>query len=540
MKYIFFFIPILFFGEICEEKLPCNAVLSSEIKGIILQGNNSPLSIPREGVHAKNVDVPGNFAHLKACLLPFLHKELTFETIAQIKKMISKYYQDYDRPLLTVGVPEQDITDGILRLILIESTLGCVKSTGNKWFPDEMLTSQIRIEPGCPITAKTIIEDVAWLNRNPYRLTDVVFTPGKEPNTTDIELITQDRFPLRFYGGGDNTGTIITGRARWFVGVDWAWNFLFDQILSYQFTTSSDFKNLLSHTGSYRAFLPWHHVLHIYGGYSSTKPDIRDFSSKGYNAQGSFRYQMPLVLFPGSFYLQPVAGFDYKLQRSSLIFTGQNQVPISDDVAAISQVVVGTELSFENPQHRALFQWLFFWSPGDIFPHQGPDTFNSLRTGAVPNYLYSTLLLAYQANLGFFTLWLQGRGQKATKPLIQSEEFSLGGYDTVRGYDEREFISDNGFCFNVELRSPHWSLVRCRKYQDEWTFLVFFDYGLGTNQLHVNDEQKSAFLLGIGPGIRLAISPFLKFRLDYGFKLHKLDFEDTSIGKLHLAGLISF
>ena len=540
MKYIFFLIPLLLFGEICEEKLPCNAVLCSDLRGIILQGNDTLLSVPREGIHAQNVDVPGNFIHLKACLTSYLHKELTFETLAQIQKTTSDYYQECDRPLLTVGIPEQDITDGILRLTLIESTLGTVKSKGNRWFPDSMLTSQIRLERGSPITSKTIIEDIAWLNRNPYRLTNIVFTPGSEPNSTDIELITQDRFPLRFYGGGDNTGTIITGRARWFVGVDWAWNLLFDQIFSYQFTSSSDFKNLLSHTGSYRAFLPWRHVLHIYGGYASTKPDIRDFASEGYNAQGSLRYQMPLILFPDSFYLQPVVGFDYKLQRSSLIFTGQNQIPISDDLAAISQIVVGTELSFENAEHRTLFQWFFFWSPGEIFPHQSPNDFNTLRTGVVPNYLYSTLLLAYQYNYRFFTLWFQGRGQKATKPLIQSEEFALGGYDTVRGYDEREFISDNGFCFNIELRSPHWSLVRCRKYRDEWTFLVFFDYGLGTSQLHVNDEQKSTFLLGIGPGIRLAISPFLKFRLDYGFKLHKLHFEDTSMGKLHLGGLVSF
>lgn len=541
MKYLFFLLPILLFGSICEEKLSCDAVLSSDLKAIIIVKNGSPLPFMNTGIHVQGIDVPGGFSNLKQCLLPYLHSELTLETIAEIQKTISDYYRDCSRPLLTVGVPDQDVTDGVLRLVLIESTLGCVVSKGNCWYPDYMLTSQIRSPCGCPIEAKTILEDVAWLNRNPFRLTDVVFTPGSEPNTTDIELITQDRFPLRFYGGGDNTGTIITGRARWFAGVDWAWNFLFDQILSYQFTTSSDFKNLISHTGSYRAFLPWRHVLFMFGGYASTKPDIKDFASEGYNAQGSLRYQMPLVLSPNSLYIQPVIGFDYKLERSSLIFTGQNQIPFSETLAAVSQVVVGTDVSYENPIHRALFQWLFFWSPGDIFPHQSDSEYNALRAGAVPSYLYSTILLSYEyRSPRDYVYWVQFRGQKATKPLLQSEEFALGGYDTVRGYDEREFIGDNGYCFNLELRFPTWSFFKCRKYRDEWTFLAFFDYGLATNQQRIIDEQKSAFLLGIGPGLRFSIHPFLKFRIDYGFKLHKLHFEDTSMGKLHLGGLLSF
>lgn len=540
MKTLLLLLPMLLFGSLCEEKLKCNDVLVKDLKGITLLKNGSLRPYLSDGIHAENLEIPGGFAPLKERLTPYLHHPLTLQTIAEIQKRVREYYRDAGRPLLTVGVPEQDITSGFLCLVLIESTLGKITASGNCWFPDWMLIDGIHLEPGCPISATQILEDVAWLNRNPFRLTDVVFQPGEEPDTTDVELITKDRFPVRFYGGGDNTGTVFTGRARWFVGVDWAWNFLFDQILGYQFTTSSDFKNLISHTGHYQAFLPWHHVLLLYGGYASTKPDIRDFASEGYNAQGSLRYQMPLVLYPGSFYLQPTVGVDYKLQRSSLIFSGQNQFPVSETLAAVSQIVVGTELSYESLAQKVVFQWLFFWSPGDIFPHQKPAEFNALRTGAVPNYLYSTILLSYHYTHQYFSLWLQGRGQKSTKPLLQSEEFPLGGYDTVRGYDEREFLADNGYCFNFELRSPPWSFFKCRKYRDEWVLLGFFDYGLGVNQLRVFDEQKSAFLLGIGPGIRFSVNPYLKFRLDYGFKLHKLHFGDTSMGKLHLGGILSF
>lgn len=527
MKLLFLLLPFLLFSDVA-------------LKSIALTDNHSASPRNRLGIQAYNLEIPGDFADLRNCLTPFLGTPLTSEQIELIKLTISNFYRLNNHPLLTVGVPNQDITDGHLQLILIESTLGQVRSTGNKWFSDSLLYKAIRIKPNEPIIADTLIEDIAWLNRNPFRSTDLIFTPGAEINTTDIELYTKDRLPLRFYLGGDNTGTEITGRARFFTGVDWAWTFLFDQILSYQFTTSADFHKLLSHTGHYTGYLPWRHILILYGGYASTRPHIPSFHSTGYNAQGSLRYQMPITIPPTAFFLQPTLGLDYKLQKTNLIFAGESDIFVSGGLAAVSQIMIGNDLAWEIPHHKVLFQWLFFWSPGDIFPHQSTADFNALRIGAVPNYLYTLMTLSYRYDSSYGTLWFQGRGQKSTKALLQSEEFALGGYDTVRGYDEREYLADNGICLNLEFRAPTLSFFSCRKYRDEWTFLAFFDYGLGVNQLHTIDEQKSAYLLGIGPGVRFAVSPYFTFRADYGFKLHKLHFGDSSLGKLHLGALLSY
>ncbi len=44
--------------------------------------------------------------------------------------------------------------------------------------------------------------------------------------------------------------------------------------------------------------------------------------------------------------------------------------------------------------------------------------------------------------------------QAADGPLVSSEEFSLGGMDTVRGYMESEVVADNGFAGTLEMRTP--------------------------------------------------------------------------------------
>jgi hemolysin activation/secretion protein len=46
------------------------------------------------------------------------------------------------------------------------------------------------------------------------------------------------------------------------------------------------------------------------------------------------------------------------------------------------------------------------------------------------------------------------QGQLSDGPLVSSEEFSVGGADTVRGYLESEVVADNGIAGTLEVRSP--------------------------------------------------------------------------------------
>ena len=70
-------------------------------------------------------------------------------------------------------------------------------------------------------------------------------------------------------------------------------------------------------------------------------------------------------------------------------------------------------------------------------------------------------------------------------------------------------------------------------------FLVFFDYGLcGVNKT-APMQEKTEYLMSIGPGLRYTVIPYLSFRADWGFQLHDLHLGDPN-QRLHFALTVGY
>ena len=112
-------------------------------------------------------------------------------------------------------------------------------------------------------------------------------------------------------------------------------------------------------------------------------------------------------------------------------------------------------------------------------------------------------------------LFTKVQGQLTGDPLLDSEQFSAGGLDTVRGYYESAAAGDQGFAGTVELRSP--SLLSHA--DDEWRFYLFGEHAnLFINQ--VLPEQKSHFeLASVGVGTRVRYRKHFSASLDLGVPL---------------------
>ena len=71
-------------------------------------------------------------------------------------------------------------------------------------------------------------------------------------------------------------------------------------------------------------------------------------------------------------------------------------------------------------------------------------------------------------------------GQWANEPLVNLEQFELGGNASVRGYREGELYSDTGWVSQNEFRSPiYWRGAGSLKIGTQLT--AFTDYGQGYN-----------------------------------------------------------
>ena len=110
---------------------------------------------------------------------------------------------------------------------------------------------------------------------------------------------------------------------------------------------------------------------------------------------------------------------------------------------------------------------------------------------------------------------MKGGAQIGSGNLVPSEQLGVGGYSTVRGYDEREANGDRGFVVNTELRTPAMALLgRFPKWKvdDQLQFLAFMDYGVTSENIDPapnSGSETTSHLHSVGGGFRYTISRYL-------------------------------
>ena len=506
------------------------------VQRIILQGSEKSTSKQKNSIVFAELSVPGGNQKLETQLQPYLGQPINKETLLAIKKEIVSYYASVDHPLVLIRVPEQSVKDGTVRVIVTEARAGEITYVGNCRFSDRTLERYLHLKPGQPIDQDLLLNDIASMNRSPFHNTNASLIPGTAQGLTDIELVTKDRFPLRTYAGADNTGNQFSENVRLYAGFNYGNMFWIGDLLTYQFTMAPSYKDFSSHFASYTSFLPWGHTMVVYGALAWIEPDIQTFRSTGKSSQLSFRYQMPFKPYYKPFFQELRFGFDYKGTNSDLFFIDNLlDAPLITHQVNLTQITLGYQSNNNTPKNQWTITGDLFFSPGPWLANQKDSDFNDLRAHAKNIYAYGRFsfgdIVSLPRGFSFASLL---RMQAATGPLLPSEQYGLGGYNTVRGYDERQFNADNAINLGVEIRSP--SLNIKQKLCDELIFLAFVDYGFGTNyQNELPEVPSSENLLSTGLGARYLIQPYVSARADYGFKLLHPALSGGSLGKFHLS-----
>lgn len=527
-------------------------VLIESLKGILLGAEISVLenSSICSGIEIFDLKLPGSQKKFKAKLAKYLGKQVTQETLRSIKRETINYYKSYNRPLIHVQIPRQNITSGIVKIIIHESRLGKITSKGNCYFKDKNILCPMRLESGKIIDTGILIDDLDWINRNPFRQTDAVFIPATEPGFTDIELISNDRTPFRAYAGVDNTGLEASGHNRWYLGFNWANVFGLDHELSYQFTTGSYYDAFWAHSLHYTAPIQkLRHILTLYGGYSQASALMSNFfeegmplpmavKTDGYSAQASMRYEIPIRSFKDVLQ-EIVLGFDFKRTNTNISLDGD--LLRAPDSVNLTQVVLGYNAGFETNRIKTFLTAELFWSPGKWLDDQSDNDYQQVRAFAKNNYVYGRFSFNPIFKLpGCFLLDYSLKGQISSQNLLASEQFGLGGFYTVRGYQERQLNTDNAFLFTTELKTPPFSILkpfrRASCIKDCLVFLLFYDLGFGANYKIIEGEKSSHTLMSIGPGVRYTMGCNLSMRGDWGFQLKR--FEDNPRNYMFHFGLV--
>ena len=449
---------------------------------------------------------------------PYLGKPISVLRLNQLVREMILFYRRNDQPVVDISVPEQDITDGIVQVVVTEGRVGRVRVEDAAFFNPGMLLEQTYISPGGPIFESALMEDLHWLNRNPFREVDLELTPGERRGTTDIVYHVRDRLPLRAYMGYDDTGTRQTGLERTFYGFNWGNAFWSDHQLAYQFTGSSDFKKLNAHSAIYSIPLYNRDTFEFYGSYAEVNsPFVVPFGLDGRAWQVAGRYKYEMSPLDALFRHRIVSGVDFKQTNTNLEFGGAQVFTSNADIV---QFVLGYQGGWADGYAGMSMGVDMVYGPSGLSGHNNDAAYQAIRAFAESDYFYARAYMERRFWLPWdFTLVTRMTGQVAEGNLLPSEQLGFGGFDSIRGYDMRLVNGDSGYLGTVELRTPSMNVGLAN---DEAQLLTFFDSGDARNHTLLPGEDGSVDLSSAGLGLRYLLSPEVSLRCDYGWQISKV------------------
>ncbi len=490
-----------------------------------------------------------------------LGRPLTDASLLRMQTNIVKYCRKRGHPVVDVYYQEQEVLNGTIQIAVIEGKIGKVTVTNRtrKWFSNSIIQRGIRLKPGDVVLQQRLDGDLNWVNRNTYRelghfdgsFREVTasLNQGTDFGQTDVELQSFERLPLRGFVGVDDSGIAVIGDYRLFAGLNWANAFGLDQRLSYQYITDIDFDKFGEHVASYVIPLPWRHELTLFGAYADVdpdysviNPDLGDLSNNGYFYQVSLRYAVPLPELR-HYSHEITAGFDYKRTDTPLLFQSSGLGILRTNNIAVAQFMLGYSGRLRDRWGATAFSLQGFYSPGGMVQYNDQADFSDFSPGSNPEYLYGRATLIRETRLPYgFEWYTRAQGQFSDARLVATEAFSMGGWDSVRGYDQNIISGDNGWLLINELRTPRlplfgilrgkgdfdryekWDSLRGGKvHRMDWIQgLVFCDFG-GTYYRNPPPQgwPSNETLLSVGVGFRYQLMENFMVRFDYGWQLDR-------------------
>jgi len=160
-------------------------VLLPALKGLVFV--NSPNAVVKKGLPVSAapsgsaihnlplLDRPG----FRRKIAPAIGKPLTLAGLDQAAEAVTAWYRAHGRPFVDVAVPPQNISSGVVQIVAMEYRVGAVTVRGNHWFSSGLIRSESGIVLGQTLTLEGLQGDLDWLNRNPFRVVNLMLSPGE-------------------------------------------------------------------------------------------------------------------------------------------------------------------------------------------------------------------------------------------------------------------------------------------------------------------------------------------------------------------------
>lgn len=361
---------------------------------------------------------------------------VTFEDLQNLVTDFNYAYATKGYVTARAFLPPQTITDGIIRINLVEGYVGKISVENNKYTSDSYITKRVSAKEGDLFQVIELEQDILKFNKynNGIKL-KADLNKSQTLGATDITLKAEEKFPFHVTALMDNAGRRTIGELRG--GLILQADSLFKQrdrltlgsyVSRYSVTPFADYNIPVNKYDGRVGFLYSSSFAHIGKG----PYRIFDIDSKSYNY--SLYYTHPLIRKP-TFELNGYAAINYKQATTS--FGGYD---INTDKITSAELALNARWDTKRG----------IWYVNQGVYHAFPIFDSSSR------YFKYTGSLIRLHDFGHGIVG-QFRGMYQFSPqdnIPYIDQFQAGGLATVRGYSEGLLIGRSGYIISGELLFP--------------------------------------------------------------------------------------
>ncbi len=401
-------------------------------------------------------------------------------TLSDLNAMVDRInglYKEKKVETAEAVLPPQLVKYGIVYIRLIEGVYGKTEITGNHRVADDTIRHRIHAAMGELVDVGKLSDELRVYNStNTYQIrADLV--PGEEEGTSDLKLTLEEKEnPISSFIFTDNAGQKESGRYRIGAYTEYRGIGGHDAALAVMPIWT---RGIWGGTVMYDT--PWgHHGTRAQVSYSRNLVDIVDGAFKDYDMKANSNDLAFSVTHP--FHISAASKVDgfLELHRkwSDTEYAGMQ---LADNVTRTVKAGMSVRSYDDNGMWFALASATGYKNENRV----GKEDHNG-------SYYNAYLMRRQNVKHGQYLMYRLYGQYTDFKELPSTEQFSIGGMATVRGFKESALSGDKGWAATFE-----WGFPISRDWQT-WRSFLFLDHGVIYNNYDL--ETKKDFLTSTGIG----------------------------------------
>lgn len=412
-------------------------------------------------------------------------------------------------------------TDGTLNITVNEGVVEDFKVKGNVKTKDYVITREMKLKKGKPFNAKDARRSMQRVyNLGYFEDVNVKLNPGKEPNSVEVEISVVEMNTGTFgigagYSNADGFIGMISIGDKNFRGtgdkVNIRWEFGGEDNKNYDFSYTKPWIDDKETTATINLY----DITNEYADYNIDGDEIARYDKKRRGQELTFsrktdnEYVSNYVTLKNRDDIYKGMADGYENDKDQYYEDVFNDSQYKEDWMPST----AAERRKENfGVTRSITVGRIFDSRDNIYdPHEGKRIAYSLEWAGLGGDFDFTKLTAdyrYYYRAGGESVWALNLGAGyADGDMPLSQRFSMGGSDTLRGYEDDQFRGNSMLKATLEYRFPI-----IKKVQG----VLFTDNGYAWDKRHEDEFDLGLIKNSFGVGLRIN-SPLGPVKLDYGY-----------------------